>query len=125
MKKLKLKNAGKVSLTTGTKQDLGKLNFELSQFKIPQKFVMLKDHMEVKVDKVRNGLGELVETGTYTITFKVHDRSLVEIAMQNELTEFGNPIDVVLEKEDSIPILDNYSDNEFIPIKFEGLVVRP
>ena len=125
MKKLKLKNAGKVSLTTGTKQDLGKLTFELGQFKIPQRFVMLKENMEVRADRTRNQLGELIETGTHTITFKVHDRSLVEIAMQNELTEFGNPIDIVIEEVAKLPNLDHYSDDDFIPIKFEGLTVRP
>jgi len=125
MKKLTLKNASKISLTNGTKHDLGKLNFDLAQFKIPQKFVMLKDEIEIRVDKERNSLGELIETGTHTITFKVYDRSLVEIAIQNELTEYGNPIDAVIEKVDTLPNLDSYSNVEFIPIKFEDLSVRP
>jgi len=125
MKKLRLKNINKVSLTNGTKHDLGKLTFELNQFKVPHQFVMLKDGMEVKADKQKNTLGELIETGTHTITFKAYDRSLVEIAIQNELTEFGNPIDIVLEKAETIPSLETYIADEFIPIKFEGLTVKP
>ena len=125
MKTLKLKNATKISLTNGTKHDLGKLTFDTSQFKIPTKFVMLKDEVEIKVDKKQNGLGELVETGTYTITFKVYDRALVELAMQNELTEYGSPIDIILENADSLPILEQFTEIDFIPIKFENLTIKP
>lgn len=125
MKKLQLKNANKISLTNGTKQELGKLEFDLKQFKIPKNFVLLKNEVEIKIDKEKNKTGELVETGTHTITFKVYDRSLVEIAMQNELTEYGSPIDVVIEKVTDIPNFDNYSEVDFVPIKFEGLIVKP
>jgi hypothetical protein len=125
MKRLQLKNANKVSLTNGTKQELGKLEFDLNQFKIPKKFVLLKNEVVIKIDKEKNKTGELVEAGTHTVTFKVYDRSLVEIAMQNELTEYGSPIDVVIEKVADIPNFDNYSEVDFVPIKFEGLTVKP
>jgi hypothetical protein len=125
MKTLQLKNTQKISLTNGTTHDLGKLTFDASQFKIPTKFVILKDEVEIKVDKEKNSLGELVETGTYTITFKAYDRALVELAMQNELTEYGSPINVLLENADTLPILDQFTEIDFIPIKFEDLTIKP
>ena len=125
MKTLQLKNANKISLTNGTKHDLGKLTFDASQFKIPNKFLILKDEVATKVDKKQNGVGELVETGTYTITFKAYDRALVELAMQNELTEYGSPIEIVFENADSLPILDQFTELDFIPIKFENLTIKP
>lgn len=127
MKKLQLKNVGlnKVSLTNGTTHNLGILKLDLEQFLLPKKFVMLKSEMAVKIDKAKNMLGELDETGTYTITFKVYDRSLVEMALANDLSAYGAPIDVVLEKVETIPNLDKFEEIDFIPIKFEGLQVRP
>jgi hypothetical protein len=49
----------------------------------------------------------------------------VEVAISNNLTEYGSPISIFIEKQDSIPILDDYEENEFIPLTFEKLVVRP
>jgi len=126
MKKLlKKTELNKIPLTNGTKHNLATLTFDLSQFQLPTDYVMLKDEMTVKVDKEQNKLGELIETGTYTITFKVYDRSLVQMALENNLPSYGTPIDVVLEKVDKVPNLDKYEAVDFIPIKFEGLNIRP
>ncbi|MGR5952361.1 hypothetical protein ACT7DP_05510 [Bacillus paranthracis] len=75
--------------------------------------------------KEKNLNGELVETGKYAITFKVYDRPFIELVLQNGGTEIGSPITVVIEKQDSLPIFDDYEDGEFIPISFTGLKVKP
>lgn len=124
-KKLKLNSINKISLTDGSKHDLGALTFDLNQFKIPTAFVILKDEVTTKVEKMKNQLGELVETGTYSIEFKAYDRSLVEVAISNNLAEYGSPISIMIEKQNSLPILDGYEADEFIPLAFEKLAVRP
>jgi len=127
MKKLQMKNTelNKTPLVNGTKHNIGDLAFDLSQFQIPKDFVMLKNEMTVKADREQNKLGELVETGTYTVTFKVYDRLLVENALTNDLPSYGSPIDVVIEKIDKIPDLDKFVEIDFISIKFDDLVVKP
>jgi hypothetical protein len=50
-KKLKLNSINKISLTDGSKHDLGTLTFDLNQFKIPKAFVILKDEVTIKVEK--------------------------------------------------------------------------
>jgi len=125
VKKLKFNNINKISLTDGSKHDLGVLKFDLSQFKIPKDFVILKNEVTAKAEKEKNRLGELVETGLYNIEFKAYDRSLVEVAITNNLTEYGSPITITIEKQDSLTILDDYEDDEFIPLTFEKLTVRP
>ncbi|MGN4930616.1 hypothetical protein [Bacillus cereus group sp. MYBK14-1] len=77
MAKLKLAATNMISLTDGTEQDLTILKFDLNQFKLPQNYVALAKDITTKADKVRTTLGELVETGKLTITFKVYDRALV------------------------------------------------
>lgn len=125
MAKLKLAATNKISLTDGTEQDLSILKFDLNQFKLPQNYVALAKEITTKADKVRTTLGELVETGKLTITFKVYDRALVELAIANQLNEFGAPITIVVENQDSLPILDKFETDEFIPITFENLYVSP
>ncbi|WP_336046933.1 hypothetical protein [Solibacillus ferritrahens] len=125
MAKLKLAATNKISLTEGTEQDLSILKFDLNQFKLPQNFVALAKEITTKADKERTSLGELVETGKLTISFKVYDRALVELAIANQLSEFGAPITITIENQDSLPILDKFEADEFIPISFENLSVSP
>lgn len=125
MAKLKLASTNKISLTDGTEQDLSILKFDLNQFKLPQNFVALAKEITTKADKERTSLGELVETGKLTISFKVYDRALVELAVANQLSEFGAPITITVENQDSLPILDKFEADEFIPIAFENLSVSP
>lgn len=125
MAKLKLAATNKISLTDGTEQDLSVLKFDLNQFKLPQNFVALAKEITTKADKERTSLGELVETGKLTISFKVYDRALVELAIANQLSEFGAPITITVENQDSLPILDKFEADEFIPIVFENLSVSP
>lgn len=125
MAKLKLAATNKISLTDGTEQDLSILKFDLNQFKLPQNFVALAKEITTKADKERTSLGELVETGKLTISFKVYDRALVELAVANQLSEFGAPITITVENQDSLPILDKFEADEFIPIAFENLSVSP
>lgn len=123
--KLKLNATTKTSLTDGTEQNLGDLQFDLKQFKLPKQFLFLATEVSIKADKERTPLGEYVETGTTTITFKVYDRALVELAIANQLTEYGSPITITIENQDSLPILDSYEEDEFIPIIFNNLAVYP
>ena len=123
--KLKLNATNKVSLTDGTEQDLANLQFDLKQFKIPKQFLFLTNEFSIKAEKERTPLGEYVETGAATLTFKVYDRALVELAIANQLTEYGSPITIVIEHQDSLPILDSYEEDEFIPITFSNLTVCP
>ncbi|MDA1758591.1 hypothetical protein J8Y17_01640 [Bacillus cereus] len=125
MAKLRLATTNKISLTDGTEHDLSILKFDLSQFKLPQKYVALASEVSTRVDKERTPLGELVETGKMTVTFKVYDRALVELAINNQLTEFGAPITVVIENQEALPILDKFEVDEFIPITFESISVTP
>lgn len=125
MAKLKLASSNKISLTDGTEHDLSTLKFDLAQFKLPQNFVILAKDVTTKVEKEKTALGELIETGKLAITFKVYDRALVELAIANQLNEFGSPITIVIENQDSLPILDKFEKDEFIPIIFENLSVSP
>lgn len=125
MAKLKLAASNKISLTDGTEHDLSILKFDLNQFKLPQNYVTLAKEISTKAEKERTTLGELIETGKLTITFKVYDRALVELAIANQLNEFGAPITIVIENQDSLPILDKFETDEFIPITFENICVSP
>lgn len=125
MTKLKLKTLNKISLTDGTEYDLGHLKFDLNQFKLPKHFVVLSKDVTTKVDKEKNQLGELIETGKINLTFKAFDRALVELAIANQLPEFGSPITINIDQLDSLPTFDGYDDDEFIPITFENLIVIP
>lgn len=125
MAKLKLAATNKISLTDGTEQDLSILKFDLNQFKLPQNFVALAKEITTKAEKERTSLGESIETGKVSVTFKVYDRALVELAIANQLSEFGAPITITVENQDSLPILDKYEQDEFIPMTFENISVTP
>lgn len=125
MAKLILKSSNLISLNDSENIDLGDLKFDLSQFKVPSAMVVQKDDVTSKVERERNASGELVETGAYTITFKVYDRPFIEMVLTNGSTEIGSPISVVVENQDSLPIFDSFEDGEFIPITFKGLHVKP
>lgn len=125
MAKLKLAASNKISLTDGTVHDLSILMFDLNQFKVPLNYVVLAKEISTKAEKKRTPLSELIETGKLTIIFKVYDRALVELAIGNQLNEFGAPISIVVENQDSLPILDKFETDEFIPITFEHISVNP
>lgn len=59
------------------------------------------------------------------MTFKVYDRSFVELVLNNNGTELGSPITVVVEGQDELPILDSYEDGELIPVRFTNFSVHP
>jgi hypothetical protein len=125
MAKLILKSTNLHSLNDSENIDLGDFHFDIKQFKVPTALVIQKDGYAVKIEKEKNLNGELVETGKYAVTFKVYDRPFIELVLQNGGVEIGSPITVVVEKQDSLPIWDNYEDGEFIPISFTGLKVKP
>lgn len=124
MTKLVLKTSNLQSLNDGG-LDLGALYFDLKQFKVPSAMLVQKEGVAVRVEKEMNANGELVETGKYALTFKVYDRAFIELILQNGGTEIGSPILIVVEGQDSLPILDSYEEGEFIPITFTELKVRP
>ncbi len=125
MAKLILKSTNLHSLNDSENIDLGDFHFDIKQFKVPTALVIQKEGYTVKIEKEKNLNGELIETGKYAVTFKVYDRPFIELVLQNGGVEIGSPITVVVEKQDSLPILDNYEEGEFIPISFTGLKVKP
>lgn len=125
MGKLILKTSNLYSLNDSENVELGEFYFDISQFKVPMAMVVQKEGFAARIEKEKNLNGELVETGKYALTFKVYDRPFIEIVLQNGGTEIGSPISVVVEKQESLPIFDNYEDGEFIPISFMGLKIKP
>lgn len=125
MTKLILKCSNLHSLNDTENIDLGNFYFDIKQFKVPNSMVIQKKGFSAKVEKEKKFSGELVETGKHTITFKVYDRPFIELVLQNGGVEIGPPITVIVEKQDKVPILDNYEDGEFIPISFTGFKVKP
>lgn len=125
MAKLILKSTKLHSLNDSQSIELSDLYFDIKQFKIPTAMVVQKDDFTARIEKEKNLNGELVETGKYILTFKVYDRAFIELVLQNGSTEIGSPITIVVEKQDSLPIFDNYEDGEFIPITFNGITVKP
>lgn len=125
MEKLILKATKLQSLNDSENIELGDLYFDINQFKVPTAMLVQKDGFSTRLEREKNSLGEFVETGKYTLTFKVYDRPFIELILQNGGTEIGSPISVVVEGQDSLPIFDNYEDGEFIPISFTGLKVKP
>lgn len=125
MGKLILKSSKLHSLNDSENVDLADFHFDIKQFKIPTAMLIQKDGFTTRIEKEKNLNGELVETGKYSVTFKVYDRPFIELVLQNGGTEIGSPITVMVEKQDSLPILDDYEDGEFIPISFSGLKVKP
>lgn len=125
MAKLILKTSTLYNLNDGENLDLGKLKFDIAQFKIPQEMVVSKEGVNIKIEKEKNLNGEFVETGKYTLNFKVYDRSFIELVIQNGSTEIGNPITIVIEGQENIPNLDRFQEDEFIPISFNKLEIKP
>lgn len=125
MEKLILKSSKLFSLNDSESIDLGSLNFDTNQFKIPVSMLVQKDDYTARIEKEKNLNGELVETGKYSVSFRVYDRPFIELVLKNGGTEIGSPITVVVENQDSLPIFDSYEEGEFIPISFSGLRVKP
>lgn len=125
MEKLILQSSKLHSLKESENIELGELNFDLSQFNIPKSMLIQKDGVSARIEKMKNSVGEFVETGKMTLSFKVFDRPFIELLLHNGSTEIGSPIIVVIEGQDALPNLDSYEEGEFIPISFTGLKVRP
>lgn len=125
MTKLILKSSNVHSLNDSENIELGDFYFDKEQFKVPTSMLVQKEGFSVRIEKEKNLNGELIETGKYAVTFKVYDRPFIELVLQNGATEIGSPITIVVEKQDSLPIFDNYEDGEFIPITFTNLKIKP
>lgn len=124
-KKLMIQKGTSISLNDSETVNLANLRFDLKQFKLPQRFVFAKSDIQMRMEREQNHVGEHVETGLMTLTFKVYDRAFVELVLNNGGTELGSPITIVVEHQEELPILDNYEDGELIPIRFNGLNVYP
>ncbi|EES50400.1 peptidase [Clostridium botulinum] len=125
MDKLVLKNSTLKNLNDSKNLDLGELEFDIKQFKIPNSMVALKEGIKVRTEKTKNLNGELVETGKYTVDFAIYDLNFIKLVIQNGSTEIGNPISVIIEGQDNIPNVEAYEDGEFIPISFNGIKIKP
>lgn len=125
MGKLILKTSKLHSLNDTETVDLGVLDLDLNQFKIPKAMLVQKEGVSNRVVKEKNANGELVETGKVNVFFEIYDRSFVELILNNGGNEIGSPITIVVEQQDDIPIFDNYDDGEFVPITFTNLKVKP
>lgn len=125
MKKLKLNTTTRKSVNDSEIHDLGELTFDSSQFNLPTYFVVAKNDIHAKIERAKNTVGEYTETGLFSITFKTYDRPFVELVINNNGTELGSPISVLVENQVDIPNLDLYEDDEFIPVKFENLKISP
>jgi len=125
MEKLILKSSTLYNLNDSESIELGDLFFDISQFKVPMSMVVPKEGINVKLEKAKNLNGELVETGKYTLIFKVYDMNFIKLVVQNGSTEIGNPITIIVEGQNDIPNLESFEDGEFIPISFKGLKVKP
>lgn len=125
MGKLFLKSSTLYNLNDAENIDLGDLNLDVSQFKIPNAMVVSKEGINVKIEKAKNLNGEFVETGKYTLIFKVYDRNFIELVIQNNSTEIGAPITIIIEGQNDIPNLESFEEGEFIPISFKNIRVKP
>lgn len=125
MEKLVLKTSSLYNLNDTETLELGDLYFDISQFKVPVAMVTPREGINAKIEKAKNLNGELVETGKYTMIFKIYDMNFIKLVISNGSTEIGNPIIIVVEDQDSIPNLESYEEGEFIPISFKGLKVKP
>lgn len=125
MSKLILKTSKLHSLNDTETVDLGALDLDLNQFKIPKAMLVQKEGVSNRVVKEKNANGELVETGKVNVFFEIYDRSFVELILNNGGNEIGSPITIVVEQQDDIPIFDSYVEGEFVPITFTNLKVKP
>ena len=87
MEKLILKASTLHNLNDSENIELGELFFDLSQFKVPSSMVVPKEGVNVKLEKEKNLNGELVETGKYTVIFKVYDMNFIKLLIANGSTE--------------------------------------
>lgn len=125
MEKLVLKTSSLYNLNDTETLELGDLYFDISQFKVPVAMVTPREGINAKIEKAKKLNGELVETGKYTMIFKIYDMNFIKLVISNGSTEIGNPITIIVEGQDNIPNLESYEEGEFIPIAFKGLKVRP
>ncbi len=125
MEKLILKSTTLFNLNDSENIDLGNLNFDISQFKVPNEMVVPKEEINVKIEKEKNLNGELVETGKYTLIFKIYDLNFIRLVIQNGSTEIGNSITIIVEKQKNIPNLERFEEREFISISFKNIKVKP
>ncbi|AQS08313.1 hypothetical protein CLOBY_03850 [Clostridium saccharobutylicum] len=125
MEKLILKSSTLHNLNDSESIELGDLFFDISQFKVPLSMVVPKEGINIKIEKAKNQNGELVETGKYTLSFKVYDMNFIKLVLQNGSTEIGSPITIIVEGQSNIPNLDSYEDGEFLQISFTNLKVKP
>ncbi|MEQ7289926.1 hypothetical protein ABQD82_12025 [Enterococcus gallinarum] len=139
MSKLILKQSKLQALNDSEAVELSNFYFDINQFNVPKAMVTLKEDITIKAEKIRNSVGELVETGLYNLTFKIYDRNFIELVVNNGGTEIGSPITIVVEKyannngfiaidqsnELSLPQLEKFEADEFIPLHFDSLMVVP
>lgn len=125
MDKLILKNNGVLKNLNELKNDLGELELDIKQFKVPRAMVVLKEGIKIRLEKVKNLNGELVETGKYSVNFPIYDLNFIKLVIENGSTEIGNPINIIVERQNDKPNLESFEEGEFIPISFKGLKVKP
>lgn len=125
MEKIILKSSTLHNLNDSENIELGNLFFDNSQFKIPNAMVVPKEGINVKLEKAKNLNGEVVETGKYTLIFKVYDMNFIKLVVQNGSTEIGTPISIIIEEQNDIPNLERFEDGEFIPVSFKNIKVKP
>ncbi|GEM_PF-3334054 len=125
MEKLILKTSTLHNLNDSENIELGELSFDINQFKIPVSMVVPKEGINIKLEKAKNLNGELVETGKYSLIFKVYDMNFIKLVLQNGSTEVGAPVTIIVEGQSDIPNVESFEDGEFIPISFSGLKVKP
>lgn len=108
-----------------SKLDLGELELDIKQFKVPSAMVVLKEGIKIKTERVKNLNGELIETGKYNVDFPIYDLNFIKLVIENGSTEIGNPINIVVEGQNDKPNLESFEDGEFITISLKGLKVKP
>lgn len=125
MDKLILKNNGVLKNLNDLRNDLGTLELDLKQFKVPGAMVVLKEGIKIRIEKAKNLNGELIETGKYSVDFPTYDLNFIKLVIENGSTEIGNPINIIVEGQNDKPNLEIFEEGEFIPISFKGLKVKP
>lgn len=125
MSKLILKQSKLQAVNDSEEINLSELRFDLNQFNIPKSMLFMNDGLTGRVEKIKNDLGELVETGFVNLTFKIFDRPFIEMVLGNGGTEIGSPISIQVDKQNSLPDLSMYQEGEFIPITFKNIHITP
>lgn len=125
MTKLILKQSKLQKVNDSEDIDLSELKFDMNQFNIPKAMLVLAEGISGRTEKIKNELGELVETGLINLTFKVYDRPFIEMVLGNGGSEVGSPITVQVDKQSSMPDITMFQEGEFIPITFKNLIITP